>query len=290
MTGRTPADSENPEQIEHWNAAAGESWAALSDRLDRLVGPLGEVAMDTLALAGAEHVVDVGCGCGQTTIELSRRIGEWGEVLGVDVSVPMLGVAKSRAARAGLANVRFLDSDAQTHPFDAGAAKAVFSRFGVMFFSDPVAAFTNIHHALSSSGRLAFVCWRTMSENPVMTVPMQAALPHLPEAPAAAADPFAPGPFAFADRDRLFGILSGAGFHDIEIRPHDQPVTTGDVEETIEISMRIGPLGRILREQPGLQPHVVDAIRDAVTPFSSAAGVFFDSATWIVTARKDTHL
>ena len=189
MTSRTPADSENPEQIEHWNAAAGESWAALSDRLDRLVGPLGEVAMDTLALAGAEHVVDVGCGCGQTAIELSRRIGEWGEVLGVDVSVPMLGVAKSRAARAGLTNVRFLDSDAQTHPFDAGAAKAVFSRFGVMFFSDPVAAFANIRHALSIERPTGFCVLAGDEREPGDDgVPLEAALPHfLAELPAPSA-------------------------------------------------------------------------------------------------------
>ncbi len=287
MTGQAPAGAENLDQVEHWNTSAGETWAALSDRLDRMVGPLGELAMDALVLAGAEHVVDIGCGCGQTTIELGRRVGEWGEVVGIDVSVPMLGVAKTRASRAGLANVRFLKSDAQTHRFDAGSANAVFSRFGVMFFSDPVAAFANIRHALAPGGRLAFVCWRAMSENPLMTAPMEAALPHFPEPPAAPADPFAPGPFAFADRDRLFGILLGAGFHDLEIRPHDQPVTTGTLEETIEISMKIGPLGRILRERPDLQARVAQSIREAVAPLVTEAGVFFDSATWIVTARRE---
>ena len=287
MTDEAPQSRENLDQVEHWNASAGETWAALSDRLDRMVGPLGELAMDALGLRGAEHVVDIGCGCGQTTIELGRRIGEWGEVVGVDVSVPMLEVAKARAARAGLANVRFLETDAQTHRFEAASANAVFSRFGVMFFSDPVAAFANIRHALAPGGRLAFVCWRAMSENPLMTAPLQAALPYFAEQPAQPADPLAPGPFAFADRDRLFGILSGAGFHDIEIRPHDQPVTTGDLEETVEISMKIGPLGRILRERPDLQARVAQAIREAVAPLVTAAGVFFDSATWIVTARGE---
>ncbi len=287
MTEEAPAGAENLDQVEHWNASAGETWAALSDRLDRMVGPLGEMAMDALDLVGAEHVIDIGCGCGQTTIELGRRVGEWGEVVGVDVSVPMLDVAKARAKRAGLANVRFLESDAQTHRFESSGANAVFSRFGVMFFSDPGAAFANIRHALAPDGRLAFVCWRAMSENPLMTTPMQAALPHFTEPTAAPADPYAPGPFAFADHDRLFGILSGAGFHDIQIRPHDQPVTTGDVEETVEISMKIGPLGRILRERPDLQTRVAQSIREAVAPLATEAGVFFDSATWIVTARKE---
>jgi SAM-dependent methyltransferase len=287
MTTNAPAGAGNLDQVAHWNASAGGAWAALSDRLDRMVGPLGEIAMDALALVGGEHVVDIGCGCGQTTIELGRRIGEWGEVVGVDVSVPMLEVAKARADRAGIANVRFLESDAQTHRFEASSANAVFSRFGVMFFSDPVAAFANIRHALAPGGRLAFVCWRAMSENPLMTAPMLAAAPHLPEPPAPPGDPFAPGPFAFADRDRVFGILSHAGFADIEITPHDQPLTTGDVEQTVEVSMRIGPLGRLLAERPDLRARVVDAIREAVTPLATADGVFFDSATWIVTARKD---
>ena len=156
-----------------------------------------------------------------------------------------------------------------------------------MFFSDPVAAFANIRTTLNPDGRLAFVCWRAMSENPMMTAPMLAALPHLPEPPTPPADPFAPGPFAFADRGRLFGILASAGFHDIAITPNDQPITTGDLEQTIELSMRIGPLGAILRERPDLQVRVVDSIRAAVTPYRTDAGVFFDSATWIITARKE---
>jgi SAM-dependent methyltransferase len=286
MTATATAGAGNPDQIDYWNASAGDTWAAMSDRLDRMVGPLGEVAMDALALVGGEHVVDIGCGCGQTTLELARRIGEWGEVLGVDVSVPMLEVAKARAARAGLANVRFLESDAQAHAFEPRVADAVFSRFGVMFFSDPAAAFANIRTTLTPDGRLAFVCWRAMSENPMMTAPMAAALPFLPEPPTPP-DPLAPGPFAFADRDRLSVILASAGFHNIAITPNDQPITTGDLEETIELSMRIGPLGAILRERPDLQARVVDAIREAVTPHRTETGVFFDSATWIVTARKE---
>jgi SAM-dependent methyltransferase len=287
MTASATCVDGNLDQFEHWNAAAGESWAALSDRLDRMVGPIGDAAMDTLALVGGEHVVDIGCGCGQTTLELARRIGEWGDVVGVDVSGPMLNVANARAERAGLANVRFLHSDAQTHPFEASAANAVFSRFGVMFFSEPVEAFANIRKALSSNGRLAFVCWRAMRENPVMIVPMQAALPYQSEAPAA--DLFAPGPFAFAERDHLFNLLSKAGFNRIEITPHDQPLTTGDVEETIEIAMRIGPLGRALRERPELQARATEAVREAVIPYRTDHGVVFDSATWIVTARNEVQ-
>jgi SAM-dependent methyltransferase len=289
MTVEPRADAANPEQVEYWNASAGDTWASLSDRLDRMVGPLGEAAMDALALMGGERVIDIGCGCGQTTLELARRVHEWGDVLGIDISAPMLAVARSRAARVGLANVRFLESDAQSHPFEPGSADVAFSRFGVMFFSDPTAAFANIRTALAPHGRIAFVCWRAMSENPIMTAPMLAALPHLPEPPAPPADPFAPGPFAFADRDRLAGILRNAGYHDIAIAPHDQTVSNGDLEESIEAAMRIGPLGALIRERPDLQAPIAGALREALAPYETKAGVFFDSATWIVTARKEAH-
>ena len=243
--------------------------------------------MEALGPIEGRRVIDIGCGCGQTSAALARRVGPQGQVLGIDISAPMLRVAADRAARAGLANLRFLESDAQTHGFEAGAWDAVFSRFGVMFFSDPVAAFANIRTALAPGGRLAFVCWRAMGENPMMTAPLEAVIPLLPEPPAPPADPFAPGPFAFADRERLAGILSRAGFGEITIRPHDQPITQGTVEEALETSMRIGPLGAIVRDHPDLRARVTDALRGALARHATDAGVFFDSATWIVTARKE---
>jgi SAM-dependent methyltransferase len=275
----------NQAEIDRWNGVGGDTWAALSDRLDAMIGPLGERAMAALAPAPGEKVIDIGCGCGRTTLELARRVGDGGQVLGVDVSAPMLEVARARAARAGLARAAFLEADAQTHPFEAGGADAAYSRFGVMFFADPAAAFANIAAALEPGGRLAFLCWRAMAENPVMTLPFAAALPHLPRAPPAP-DPLAPGPFAFADADRVRAILAGAGWRDIEIAPHDQKVSGGDLDETVDTALRIGPLGTILRENPGLEGTVVGAIRAALAPFSTGGAVFLDSATWIVTARK----
>jgi SAM-dependent methyltransferase len=286
MSIDTRAEPANSAQAEYWNAAAGETWAALSDRLDRMIGPLGLATMDALAPATGERIADIGCGCGQTSVELARRVGERGDILGVDISVPMLRVARARADRAGVANARFLEADAQAHPFAPGSAERVFSRFGVMFFSDPIAAFANIRTVLAPGGRLGFVCWQAMGDNPIMTLPLIAALPYLP-ADEAPADPLTPGPFAFADRDRLFGILKAAGFHDIAITPHRQALTSGDLEETIDTSLKIGPLGRMLRDAPDRQPKIIEAIRAALTPFVSDAGVFLDSATWIVTARKE---
>src|ERR1700722_16858165 len=197
MTALDP-DGPNAAQIAYWNETAGPSWVAMQDDLDRELRELGLAAMAALAPRAEERLIDIGCGCGATTLELARRVGPGGGVLGVDISAPMLGVARERAAAEGLAQAGFLPVD------------GAFSRFGVMFFEDPVAAFANIRAAVSPRGRLAFVCWRALAENPWMTVPMAAILPLLP-APPPAQTPGAPGPFAFADRDRLFAILRDAG-------------------------------------------------------------------------------
>jgi len=273
------------DQIDYWNAAAGATWAALNARLDRLIEPLGRAAMDALAPRLGERAIDIGCGCGQTTVDLAARVGETGRVLGVDVSTPMLTVARDRAGKAGLAQVNFLQADAQTHAFEPGGADAVFSRFGVMFFADPKAAFANLRAALAPGGRLAFLCWRAAAENPMMTLPFAAALPHLPQAPLPP-NPLAPGPFAFAGGERLRGILEGAGFQDIDIAPHDQRICSGDLDESVDTALRVGPLGAILREHPDLADAVIDAVCAALAPFATDAGVRLDSATWIVTARK----
>jgi SAM-dependent methyltransferase len=275
----------NLAEIDRWNGVGGDTWAALSERLDAMIEPLGARAMAALGVGPGERAIDIGCGCGQTTLELARRVGDKGRALGVDVSEQLRAVARDRAARAGLTWASFLKSDAQVHAFEAGGADAVYSRFGVMFFEDPGAAFVNIAAALRPGGRLAFLCWRAMGENLVMTLPFAAALPHLPESPPTP-DPLAPGPFAFADPARVRAILAGAGFEAIDIAPHDQAITSGDLDETVDTSLRIGPLGTILRENPGLEGAVVGAIREALAPFATAQGVLLNSATWIVTARK----
>ncbi len=275
----------NADQIDYWNADAGEMWAALQERLDRQIEPLGRLAIEALSPSLGERVIDIGCGCGQTSLELADRVGPTGRVLGVDISSPMLAVARRRAAHGGVIATRFLQTDAQIHPFEPGGADAAFSRFGVMFFGDPVAAFANIRAALAPGGRLAFVCWRAMELNDFMIVPLKAAAPHLP-APSAPPDPNAPGPFAFADSDRVLDILTRAGFSDIDILAHDQAIGGGDIEEALETALGIGPLGRALREQPRLRTLVEDTVRSALKPYAGEDGVFLPSASWIVTARN----
>lgn len=278
------APEANADQIAYWNAAAGETWVAQQDRLDRQLAPLGREAMATLDIAADERVIDIGCGCGATSLELAAEVGPDGSVLGVDISAPMLEVARRRAVDGGLSNIRFLEADAQTRTFEPGGADAVFSRFGVMFFEDPTAAFANIRKALRPGGRLGFVCWRPMPENEWMLLPLKAALQHMPPSPPPA-DPFAPGPFAFADPGRVRGILEGAGFSDVRLEAHDAKIGGNSLDETVALSLRVGPLGMLLRDHPDQRDAVTATLREALEPHAGPNGVFLAAAVWIVTAR-----
>jgi SAM-dependent methyltransferase len=275
----------NSDQVAYWNDAAGETWATLQERLDNQIEPLGMAAIAALAPKAGERVIDIGCGCGQTTMALAGRVGAVGSVLGVDVSRPMLAVARRRLAEQGLAQASLIEADAQTEAFEPEAFDAAFSRFGVMFFSDPTAAFANILKGLKHEGRLGFVCWRAFAENPWMGVPMAAALHLLPEPPPPL-DPLAPGPFAFADRNRLHAILSDAGYADITIAPQDREIGSKTLDQAVEVALKVGPLGKVLREQPDRAAAVVGSIREALSAHLTPEGVRLDSATWIVSARR----
>jgi SAM-dependent methyltransferase len=277
------SDGPNAAQIDFWNSQAGETWARFQEQLDRQIAPLGLEAMRVLDPQPGEHILDIGCGCGQTTVMLAQRVGPAGAVLGADISRPMLGIARGRAVPAGAAPPAFREADAQSDDLGAAAFDAAFSRFGVMFFADPAAAFANIRAALKPAGRLAFVCWRAFADNPWMRIPMEAAQPLLP--PAAPADPTAPGPFAFADPDRVRSILAEAGFTGVSLDPFDAEIGGGDIEETVSLTFRVGPLSRALAENRDRVPAVADAVREAVRPYATASGVFMPSAVWIVQAR-----
>jgi SAM-dependent methyltransferase len=176
--------------------------------------------------------------------------------------------------------VEFRQLDAQVANLGEASVDAIYSRFGVMFFSDPIEAFANLRGALKPGGRLAFVCWRPIEENPWMAEPMKAAQPLLP--PRAPTDPAAPGPYAFADAGRVRGILERAGFAAIEISRFDAHIGGGTLDETLELSLRVGPLGLALREQPELTPKVTGAVREALSAYLTKDGVLMPASVWIV--------
>ena len=269
----------NSDQIAYWNAGPGETWAELQAQMDVQLEPLGAQAMAALAPQKHEQILDIGCGSGQTTLALAALTQG---VTGVDISRPLLDLARKRGAE--VANARFIEADAQTYRFEPASFDGVFSRFGVMFFADPVAAFANIRTALRPGGRVAFVCWRSPVNNPFMSLALQAAAPLLPPAPPPV--PGAPGPFGFADPDRVHRVLSEAGFEGIDLAPHNEKIGNGDLEQTLSTALKIGPLGAALREHPDKRDLVLDAVREVLRPHEGPDGMKLDSATWIVRARN----
>ena len=257
------------------------AWAEVRDLLELQLAPLGRRGLAALAAGPGERVLDIGCGGGTTALELARAVGPAGAVVGIDRSAAVLAYA--RDAAAGCDRVNFIHGDAQAYSFEPASFDAAFSRFGVMFFVDPKAAFANIARALVPNGRLAFVCWRALGENLLDETPLRAALPCLPAQPLH--DPLAPGPFALADPGRIRSILEQANFRLIEIMPSDEMVGSGDLDAMIQVCARVGELGRILRETPRLRASVLAAVRRTLAAHDGPGGVKLKAATWIVTAR-----
>ena len=280
----TPA---NAAQIDYWNDVAGTNWTELQEQLDAQLLPFAEAVMEAAAPAPGERGLDVGCGCGATTLELGRRVGADGAAVGIDISTVMRDKARARARAAGLGAVRFERADAQTHAFTPASFDLMISRFGVMVFDDPPAAFTNLHRALKPGGRLAFICWQAGAANPWMLLPTMAVMQHVPiEAPA---DPLAPGPFAFADAGRVRGILEQAGFVEVQTERYERDMVVGGgpgIEDALRLLLRLGPASRALAQADGAtRVAAMESVRAVLAPYRTESGVRMSSAAWIVTAR-----
>jgi len=273
----------NQDQAELWNSAAGRNWVEMQDKLDRIFAPI-EAAITTAAFPGqGGKVLDIGCGSGATTLAMARLVGEAGRCLGVDISAPLIAAATRRAQAEGVETAGFETADAQTYRFPPAAFDAAISRFGIMFFDDPVAAFANIRAALKPGGKLVFAAWRSPAENPFMTAAARAAAPLLPEL--RPTDPDAPGQFAFARPERMKTILSGAGWREIHIEPLDAPAELSEPELAAYVD-RMGPVGLALQglDAPR-RTEVAKAVRAGFQPFEQDGAVRFDMACWLASAR-----
>ncbi len=268
----------NEDQIEYWNDNAGLKWAEQQAALDAFLAPVTSLLMDAAAIAPGERVLDIGCGTGETTL-IATDAGA--DVTGVDVSEPMLELARSRSN----GSAQLVLADASEYRADEGF-DLIMSRFGVMFFEDPVAAFTNIKANLKPGGRMVFACWQSPKVNHWVMVPMQAIKPLLPEAPET--DPHAPGPFAFADDDRLKKILAEAGFGDVAMTPHSVDICmsqSGGVDGAVYFSSQIGPASRALGEvDEALKPQLLAALKEALSPYDDNGRVAVPGGIWIVQA------
>jgi len=271
-------------QSEFWNEAGGRMWIDNIEQTHALLQPLGDALLVRAAPKTSEAVLDVGCGGGLNSIEIARLVGESGSVCGVDVSELILNYARSQPGLPG--NLEFACVDAAKENFGGERFDLLFSRFGVMFFEDPKAAFANLRKSLRPGGRLTFQCWQAPQKNPWLSCPMQAAFEVLP-APAAASDPRAPGPFAFAEDNWIREILTDAGFTNVEIENLEIDMPMGTLEEAVAYSMRFGPAVEALNEASADERQLVErGIRAAYEPFAGDEGVIGPTATWIVTADR----
>ena len=273
------------DQKEIWNGTGGQGWVTSQALLDRTFKPLEDLLTDTVSSALARRVLDVGCGTGATTVAIARRLGTDGSCLGIDLSEAMIDAARARAERDGV-TASFVCSDAQTYPFASASVDMIISRFGVMFFSDPIRAFTNLRSAAFKDARLYCIVWRSPAQNPFMTAAEQAAEPLLPGVSERVTNE--PGQFGFADRAWVQGILTKSGWDQIDITPIDVPCAFPASELELYLS-RLGPVGRALQDADDqTRTKVIGVVRPAFDGYLYGAEVRFTAACWIIDARAGT--
>ena len=278
----------NKNQKDFWSGKGGDIWVERQNAMDTMLSPLGEAALNRLNFNEEENVLDIGCGCGHTTLNIAKRIEPLGNVTGLDISEPMLKRAKESAVEMSITNTSFQCVDVQTEDLGNQIYSAAFSRFGVMFFEDSVAAFKNINKSLISGGYLSFVCWQSPAVNPWQSLFIQEVkkfldLPSLP--------PRSPGPFAFMESEYVSSILEESKFQDIRIEGHEAEVNMfsgRSLSDSVKDYISINPVvTEILKESSKNQiTEIVNSGIEAFSPYYSEKGLIFPSATWLVTARK----
>jgi SAM-dependent methyltransferase len=284
----TVSEHSNREQIEFWNATAADRWLRGQEMMDRALSPFGLAAIERLAPASGEGIVDVGCGAGHTLLQLAERVGSAGHVLGVDPSRPLVERARERTRH--LSQVELCEGDAASVVLRGSEQRAwhgVFSRFGVMFFADPAQAFSSLRAQLEPGARLSFACWQTLEDNPWCALPLSVARSVVTEVPVVP-DPTAPGPFSFANPVRVNGVLRDAGWHHVTVEAFRTPVlmSTDGAETAVNLSFQLGPVARLLVDQPeDVRALVRQRLVDRLHPLVREGRLELEGGAWLVSAR-----
>ena len=278
----------NKNQRDFWSGKGGDIWVERQNAMDTMLGPLGEAALNKLNLNEGENVLDIGCGCGHTTLNIAKRISPDGQVTGLDISKPMLKRAKESANEMSISNASFNCVDVQTDDMGEEVYSAAFSRFGVMFFEDPIAAFHNINKSLITGASLSFVCWQSPALNPWQSLFIEAVKKYvdLPSPP-----PRSPSPFAFMESEYVSSILEESNFQNIMIEGHEAEVNmfsgrslSDSVKDYISINPVVSGMLKDSTEQE--KTEIINSAIEAFSPYYSAKGLMFPSATWLVTTTK----
>lgn len=282
----TTGSEANASQVEHWNGEEARHWVTDQDRYDKMLAPFATALIEAAALAPDAQVLDVGCGTGPTTCDAARAAAQ-GHARGLDISRPMIEAARTRAARQDVTNATFEVGDAQTYAFRP-EVDVVISRFGVMFFDDPHAAFKNLHTSLAASGRLVFVCWQDLFDNEWMAVPGLAAAQHVPLPDLGPPD--APGPFSLGDPERVRNLLKSAGYTRIAIDPFDTTMLLGgggSLDDALTFLRSTGMARALFADAPAeTVERAVDAVATALEPYVTPDGVRMGAAAWLVVAAR----
>jgi len=281
------APAANAAMRDYWNTVAGPRWVAGQGFRERRNQESLALLLDRLRLAGGESVLEIGCGTGAVTLPLAQAVGAHGRVVAVDISEPMLDVARQRVADSGARNVTLLLGDAQVMPLEPSAFDVATSRMGVMFFADPVVAFRNVGAALKPHGRLMFACWAPLDENRHWLISYEVAVRHLgPPAPSAGP---VPGPLAFADPDYIRRILTAAGYADIAIERAHPTIIGGSAEEEARQALMMGPTARLIEaKQPddAVRQMIASEVAEAFAAMASAGPIRLPATIFLVAARR----
>jgi SAM-dependent methyltransferase len=288
MTFLITADGPNGQEIEFWNGPQGQNWVTQNELTDLMYDPFGAMAVKRAALKSGERVIDIGCGCGKTTGRLVDLVAPKGHVTALDVSVPMLDVARKRT-KSNSNLIEFFSADAATYSFETESYDAVFSQFGLMFFHNPDAAFSNFFRALKPNGRLAFVCWRLPELNPWLMIPFEAVQKFIPDMPTPSPE-IPSSPFTLAPAARTKKLLSDAGFIDVRLEEFNSPARMGrgDLDACLNfVADFSNPVATALRRtDPAMAPTVLEVVRVAVAPYHNVDTLELPASAWIVSARR----